>query len=435
MDPIASPFRSDVGVIKTPSDSLPELRSEPPSILTTVCIQRPLRRFGLEFFFQPPPEPLTPLKFAQDGTFQISILEDLHFGENAWDAWGPANDAKSVGVIDKIFNAETPDLVVLNGDLITGDNTFLENSTLYVDQIVGPLLDRGLSWASTYGNHDSHYNLSREALLAREQQWTNCRTQQHVFGAQAGVSNYFLPVYGSGDDKQEHAPELILWFFDSRGGSYFQQLNSDGKLVAQPNWVDVSVVDWFKEANARLVEKWRRNIPSLAFVHLPTNASLAAQDQVGIDPHLQPGLNDDYLLAGQGRYWCPDQRYSSSCGYSGEDVPFMQALVETPGMMGLFSGHDHGNTWCYKWDSQIPGMELKGNGMHICFGQHTGYGGYGDWIRGSRQILVRESDLEEGILETWIRLESDNIVGAVTLNATYGEDTYPQTPNQKTSGT
>lgn len=28
------------------------------------------------------PEPLAPLKFAEDGTFQVSILEDLHFGES-----------------------------------------------------------------------------------------------------------------------------------------------------------------------------------------------------------------------------------------------------------------------------------------------------------------------------------------------------------------
>jgi len=28
--------------------------------------------------------PLPPLKFRADGTFQISIFEDLHFGESTW---------------------------------------------------------------------------------------------------------------------------------------------------------------------------------------------------------------------------------------------------------------------------------------------------------------------------------------------------------------
>ncbi len=62
-------------------------------------------------------------------------------------------------MINNVLETESPDLVVLNGDLITGENAFLENSTVYIDKIVGPLVDRGLTWASTYGNHDSAYNL------------------------------------------------------------------------------------------------------------------------------------------------------------------------------------------------------------------------------------------------------------------------------------
>lgn len=42
---------------------------------------------------------------------------------------------------------------------------------------------------------------------------------------------------------------------------------------------------------------------------------------------------------------------------------------------------------------------------------------------------MREEDLN---LETWIRLESGNVVGAVMLNRTYGEDEYPATPNTET---
>jgi hypothetical protein len=110
----------------------------------------------------------------------------------------------------------------------------------------------------------------------------------------------------------------------------------------------------------------------------------------------------------------------------------MQAIAETEGMLALFSAHEHGNTWCYKWDRKIPGMTVEGSGVNLCFGQHTGYGGAGDWIRGARQVLV--APYEDGKLgiETWIRLENEGIVGAVSLNATYGQDRYPATPNDKT---
>ncbi|EMC91078.1 hypothetical protein BAUCODRAFT_80486 [Baudoinia panamericana UAMH 10762] len=370
-----------------------------------------------------------PLRFTADGTFQISILEDLHFGENAWDTWGPQQDINSVKVINEILDKEAQQLVVLNGDLITGENGFLENSTVYVDEIVAPLVNRGLTWASTYGNHDSAYNLSRSAILEREHRWPNARTQQMVFDTNAGVSNYYLPVYPSGSST---TPSLILWFFDSRGGFLYQKLDSSGNEVGQPDWVDQSVVDWFKATNTNLTKQYGNAIPSLAFVHIPTNASQAAQTEAGINPNYQPGINDDYILAGQAQGWCADGSNDASCTYGGQDVPFMEALVSTPGLMAVFSGHDHGDSWCYKWDTQLPGMSVKGNGLNLCFGQHTGYGGYGNWIRGSRQIFITEAMLKSQEVDTWIRLESGDVVGSVTLNSTYNHDYYPATPDTMT---
>ena len=54
----------------------------------------------------------TPLRFSRDGTFQISIFEDLHFGENAWEQWGPQQDIKSTVVMNAVLDAESPQLVV-----------------------------------------------------------------------------------------------------------------------------------------------------------------------------------------------------------------------------------------------------------------------------------------------------------------------------------
>ena len=40
--------------------------------------------------------------------------------------------------------------------------------------------------------------------------------------------------------------------------------------------------------------------------------------------------------------------------------------------------------------------------------------------------------MKNGELNTWIRLESGDVVGAVSLKAMYGDDLYPATPNDKT---
>ncbi|RAH75708.1 metallophosphoesterase family protein [Aspergillus aculeatinus CBS 121060] len=362
----------------------------------------------------------TRLQFNSNGTFQLSIFEDLHYGEAEDTTWGPIQDVESTAVINTILDNESPDLVILNGDLITGDNTFLSNATDYIDEIVAPLVDRQLLWASTYGNHDSDYNLSRSAILEREQSYPNSLTQSMVAGELAGVSNYYLPVYPS--DSSATTPALIMWFFDSRGGNYFQELEN-GSEIPQPCWVDASVVEWFTQANADLTKQYGKVIPSIAFYHIPVNAMLAFQNQ-GVDAHSEPGINADDPLDQQGEASGQGAVSGTVFSYSGQDIPFMEALLNTDGLLATFSGHDHGDDWCFKWDSQLPGMNLTGNGLNLCFGRHTGYGGYGSWTRGSRQILLDETTLETEIA-TWIRLEDGSVSGQVSLNATYGEDRYP----------
>lgn len=265
-----------------------------------------------------------------------------------------------------------------------------------------------------------------------------------------GITNYYLPVYPSDGSS---VPSLILWFFDSRGGFYYNVTDSQGKTIGQPDWVDQHVVDWFTQTSTALNKQYGKTIPSLGFVHIPTNASVALQTIVGVDSHRQPGINDDYVLAGQAQGWCKDNVSNGTCAYGGQDVPFMKAITSTPRLLALFSGHDHGDTWCYKWDAALlPKLEVKGNGISeycsferfarsltrladLCFGQHSGYGGYGRWTRGSRQIVVHESKLSEDSISTHIRLETGDIVGAVELNSTYNHDYYPATPNTHSSCT
>ncbi|KAM0437858.1 hypothetical protein ACHAPT_002223 [Fusarium lateritium] len=330
-------------------------------------------------------------------------------------------------VVSDVLDFDPPDLVILNGDLINGEDTFVDNSTHYIDQIVAPMVDRNLTWASTYGNHDHNYNINGDDILEREQMWPGSRTDKMVSTTNAGTTNYYLPVYASNCTTPRNcSPELLLWFFDSRGGFYYQ-----GRRRAQPNWVDSSVVEWFNETNAALVEEHGKEIPSLAFVHVPIHASLLFQQEVGPDENNQPGINEEDVVQ-QGDGWCAEGDDSESCDYGDQDLPFMRSLISTPGLIGLFYGHDHGNSWCYKWDSQLPGMSIAGNGINLCYGQHTGYGGYGDWIRGGRQIVVTEEGLKDLAVDTHILLESGEVVGRVSLNSSFNTDRYEATPNQKT---
>lgn len=83
--------------------------------------------------------------------------------------------------------------------------------------------------------------------------------------------------------------------------------------------------------------KYGRAVPSLAFFHIPTYA-LRAFQATGIDNYTEPGINDEIPVKQQGYFWDDDD-------YTGQDVPFMDALLHTKGILASFSGHDHGNDW------------------------------------------------------------------------------------------
>lgn len=49
------------------------------------------------------------------------------------------------------------DFVVYLGDVITANNIPTANASLYWDQATSPTRDRGIPWASVFGNHDDDY--------------------------------------------------------------------------------------------------------------------------------------------------------------------------------------------------------------------------------------------------------------------------------------
>jgi hypothetical protein len=183
------------------------------------------------------------------------------------------------------------------------------------------------------------------------------------------------------------------------------------------------VVQWFRDTNGQFRQQYGRPIPSMAFVHIPVHATRSYQEYGGRSSTRNPGLNEEDI-GQQGDQYCNSA--GTDCTYNGTDIPFMQALVDTEGLMAVFSGHDHGVDWCMKWSKDLTDTTpSNGNGLNICFNRHSGYGGYGDWTRGARQIVVGEDSLGQNVVDTWIRLENGKISGKVSLNSTFGTDRYP----------
>lgn len=149
----------------------------------------------------------------------------------------------------------------------------------------------------------------------------------------------------------------------------------------------------------------------------------------GVDHDTTPGINGE-TVAPQG---------SGDSDYAAQDYQFMRALLNTTGLIATFSGHDHDNDWydsqssnpffkvayfnrCFKWNG-MSDESVSRSQINMCYGRHSGYGGYGDAARGSRQILLHSTTIERE-LQTWIRLEDGTISAPVHLNSTYGQDKY-----------
>lgn len=174
-------------------------------------------------------------------------------------------------------------------------------------------------------------------------------------------------------------------------------------------------------------------LPSLAFVHIPIQAFGDVQhnsrDNVGGAKFF--GLNADVPLDQQGNGAVGRNYYV----YDGQDIPFMQTLLYTQGLHSIYSGHDHGDSWCATWQNETQpakpslnrGLIYAENGRpFLSFAKHSGFGGYGNWKRGSRQVQLSFDKAGNMQVQTWVRMERrDNyasITTNVTLNSTYDKD-------------
>lgn len=317
-------------------------------------------------------------------TFKILQLADMHFGEDSWTDWGNEQDANTFNVLKSVIPAEKPDLIVLSGDQLTANNID-QNATAVYRNICEHLKKYSIPWAMIYGNHDdaplerpgeeentiikTPAKTSREDLYHVDHSFAPLSLTQMGPKELFGTSNYILDVHEPGSDQKV---TLQLLFLDTGGGSLPKQLESNQ-------------VQWFQNQRKG---KPGKDIPMLAFQHIPTKEFTYDGDKCD-------GLQDDNVDDIE------------------QDPKMVDALVSDGNVQLLAVGHNHGNDYCCSYSK-----------MHLCFGRHSGYGGYGRWERGARIYEVQikgKSDIvdtedtdsdEKGPQlkwKSWVRMEDGDI--------------------------
>lgn len=315
-------------------------------------------------------------------TLPLKIIQfaDLHYGEAENLSWGPEQDANSTRVMRLVLEAE-PDagLVVFSGDQITGNNVGL-NATAYSRIIYDTVEERNLLFSSIFGNHDDApldarprgralSTTSRRALLDFERATypslsMTCGDAGCDASLAPAVSNYYLLVRNASG-----APRAVLFFLDSGGGEFAEELLT-------------SVTAWLNETAVALATEFGP-LPSITFVHIPAPEYAAAAGKGGCVGQAEDGITPTV----------------------GEN-DLVAVLSATTTARVITVGHDHGNAWC-----------CPAGALALCFGRHTGYGGYGEWPRGARVFSIAEDTASrDGIrVTTHVRMEDGSVNSAEVL--------------------
>jgi 3',5'-cyclic AMP phosphodiesterase CpdA len=306
-----------------------------------------------------PPRRRPFLRFRSDGTFTIVQLTDVHWNN------GEEADLRARALIEAVLEAETPDLVVLTGDIVEGSAA--RDPAEACRQAVAPVEARGLPWAAVFGNHDDEGALSREQLFAVQRASRLCLTERGPKNV-TGIGNYALRVASAATDSLAAA----LYFLDSNA--------YDARGLGDYAWIGHDQIAWYRRTSRRLAAEYAalttaQRLPALAFFHIPI-----------------PEYEEVWRS-----HACRGHRGEPVCGPP-LNSGFFTALVEAGDVMGTFVGHDHVNDF-----------EGELHGIRLCYGRATGYSGYGleGFERGARVIRLQEG---HRAFETWIRLADGSAV-------------------------
>lgn len=297
------------------------------------------------------------LSFRQDGTFTIVQFTDLHWMD------GRAEDQRTRELMERVMEAEQPDLVIFTGDLIytgpvpEGEKECVEPKQAFRDAVEA-VEKTGIPWAFVFGNHDTEQGVSYEELMNIALEHPHCLAEAGP-AELAGSGNYTLEIAGT-----DGRTGAILYMLDTGAYSGLAQ-------IPGYNWVRQSQISWLMEQSARLNPgAGQAKLPALAFFHIP--------------------------LPEYAEMWstqnCYGHKFEQVCAPVLNSGLFT-ALVEMGDVAGTFCGHDHINDFTGSL-----------HGIRLSYGRATGYNTYGreGFMRGARVIRMTQGDKQ---FETWLRLE------------------------------
>ena len=291
-----------------------------------------------------------------DGKLKIVVFADCQDDVFA--------DGRMIAMMNQALDDEQPDLVVFTGDNVVQGMKPLNEAA--IDQILEPVVSRGIPFAVTFGNHDGEY-FSKESMLAYYQSFPGCLSYD-ADPALTGVGNCNIPVYSS------DGSEIVynLWVIDS---NMYDEVNGGYDYVHQDQQ------DWYVKTSEALEAQAGHKVPSLVFQHIvvPEVYECLREAEEG----------EENTREYQGKTYALELNDSAE-GYLGEfpcpptvNGGQFDTFLSRGDVVGIVTGHDHVNSFIGSYQGidfiQMPGITFSSYGDDV--------------IRGYGVIELDESDL------------------------------------------
>lgn len=325
------------------------------------------------------------LQFNSDGKFRIVQFNDMQDDEKI--------DPRTVKLMDKVLDDKKPDIVVLNGDSINGDMETPEEVKKAINNIAQPMEKRGVKWAVTFGNHDADH--TSKTGLDEEDMLDIYMSYEHNVN-KPGVKD----ITGTGNtnllirDSKGKKAAFNIWLFDS--GRYAPEEIAGQNFEGYPgwDWLSFDQVQWYFETSQKLERQSGHKVPSLAFMHIPLKEFeymwYASPSEKTEESHAK--AVDKHDIIGE----------KNECVCSGPfNSGMFAAMLERGDVEGVFSGHDHVNTYAGNY-----------YGIKLGYAGSTGFGTYGlggnenHKLRGARVFNLNENK-KDVLVETHMVFAKD----------------------------
>ncbi|ORZ14453.1 Metallo-dependent phosphatase-like protein [Lobosporangium transversale] len=318
-------------------------------------------------------------------------------------------DTNTMDMMERMLDAEKPDLVVYSGDNVDGLTSNDAFSTIV--KYSRPVVERGIPWTIIFGNHDEEGDLSREEMMSTVQDLPYSLSQRgplHI----SGTGNYVLSIHkhrrkrahrqGFDNNQNEGEEETRLDDSDendiqSRNGLfhlYFLDSGAYSFNLKYPgwDWIKEDQVEWFRQTSRVITSRYATDdIPNaLAFFHIP----IPEYNDLGDDNEDDDNDDDDLKEKNNVRMVGDKAEGVSAPSYNSG---MFDAFLESKDVRATTAGHDHLNDYC-----------LNHHGINLCYGGGLGYGTYGSPTipRRSRVFEIRNNGDR---VDTWKRLDDEDM--------------------------